>query len=85
MTNPSAKFQLDCDRVEVSSDDAFNKLSAIFRLLGCEEEIANSVSNHLVDSSLSGVESHGVMRALQYVKQFQSGFMKPDATPTDSD
>ena len=81
MKNPSTKFQLDCDRVEVSSDDAFTKLSAIFRLLGCEEEIANSVSNHLVDSSLSGVESHGVMRALHYVKQFQSGFMKPDATP----
>ncbi|MXW48471.1 MAG: Ldh family oxidoreductase [Gammaproteobacteria bacterium] len=79
--NSSAKFQLDCDRVEVSSDDALTKLSAIFGLLGCEEEIAKSVSNHLVDSSLSGVESHGVMRALQYVKQFQSGFMKPDATP----
>ena len=81
MKSPSAKFQLDCDRVEVSSDDAFTKLSAIFRLLGCEEEIAKSVSNHLVDASLCGVESHGVMRALQYVKQFQSGFMKPDATP----
>ena len=47
---------------------------------GCKNNVARIVAAHLVDSNLAGVESHGVMRVLQYVKQFQSGYMRIDGS-----
>ena len=47
---------------------------------GCDHHVADIVSAHLVDANLAGVESHGVMRVLQYVEQFQSDHMRIDGT-----
>ena len=43
--------------------------------LGCDGRVADAIAEHLADASLSGVESHGVMRILQYARQFRSGYM----------
>ena len=47
----------------------------IMILANCAEDISEVVSEHLVGSNLAGVESHGVMRVMQYVQQFESGYM----------
>ena len=44
-------------------------------------DIAAEVSAHLIDAELSGVESHGVMRVLQYHDQYQSGYLKGGISP----
>jgi LDH2 family malate/lactate/ureidoglycolate dehydrogenase len=53
----------------------------ILRAAGCPADIAAEVAGHLVDASLCGVESHGLMRVLQYDEQFRSGAMDPAARP----
>ena len=39
------------------------------------------VAKHLVDASLCGVESHGLMRVIQYIEQYQNGYMQAAAHP----
>ncbi len=74
-------YKLSTDRIAVDGGQIDSLLQAIFRKLGCTDGVAASVALHLVDASLSGVESHGVMRVLQYAEQFRSGYMDATATP----
>jgi LDH2 family malate/lactate/ureidoglycolate dehydrogenase len=56
-------------------------LTDIFVAAGTPEDIAQYVSSSLVDSSLKGVDSHGVMRVCLYVDQIESGWIRPNARP----
>lgn len=47
---------------------------------GCTEREANIVSEHLVESSLVGHDSHGVMRLLQYLDEIEQGEIVPGQT-----
>ena len=76
-----SKLELDGERVVVTVERITELVSDIFKRAGCPEKIAIQVSNHLVDSNLCGMESHGLMRTLQYVEQFENGYMKPDVVP----
>lgn len=78
MVKTQTKLELRGERVEVSSARAVDMISSIFEGLGCDGDVATFSAEHLVDASLCGVESHGVMRILQYAEQFRSGYMKPD-------
>ena len=49
--------------------------------MGCDEETARFVALHLVDADIKGVESHGVMRLIQYVEQADEGYFQPSARP----
>ena len=49
----------------------------ILSAMGCDEETARFVAFHLVDASLKGVDSHGVMRLNQYVEQANEGYFLP--------
>lgn len=53
----------------------------IFAAAGTPSDIAEYVSSSLVDSSLKGVDSHGVIRVTSYVDQIESGWIKPAARP----
>jgi hydroxycarboxylate dehydrogenase B len=57
-------------------------LVGMFEAAGAPADIARYVASSLVDSSVKGVDSHGVMRVVMYVNQIQSGWIKPDARPT---
>lgn len=81
MKNMTTKLQLSGDRVVVAAAEATDLVEQIFRCAGCGEGTARTVAEHLVDSNLCGVESHGLMRVLQYVEQFETGTMRADATP----
>ena len=77
----NSKLTLDEPRLEIEAVDAKSVLDEIFTAVGCVRSVSNMVAEHLVDTSLCGMESHGVMRALQYVAQFQDGYMKARSEP----
>ena len=76
-----SKLTLKGSRIDVSADKAIAMLVTIFKRIGCAEEPAREVAEHLADTSLCGMESHGVMRTLQYVEQFKTGYIDPKAVP----
>jgi LDH2 family malate/lactate/ureidoglycolate dehydrogenase len=55
---------------------------AIFRAAGASPENARRVTESLVSSSLSGHDSHGVIRFIQYVKAIEDGQIDPASRPT---
>jgi LDH2 family malate/lactate/ureidoglycolate dehydrogenase len=76
-----SKLRLDGERVDVATSDALEILSAILRRCGCSTETAGLVARHLADASLCGIESHGLMRVIQYHEQFANGVMRAQASP----
>ncbi len=81
MKDPSSKLEFDGKRVSIPSDRAKSVISEIFHNICCDVNTATIVADHLVDTSLCGVESHGVMRTLQYAEQMQTGYLNPHAQP----
>ena len=82
MTKPArSKLTLRGERVTIDSNEAIDIVSAIFEKIGCNKRTARTVAEHLADTSLCGMESHGLMRTLQYTEQFQNGYMDPFAVP----
>ena len=76
-----SKLYLKTKRVKINLTESIDVLTKIFLKLGCSNEVSQEVSIHLSDANLCGMESHGIMRVLQYAEQFQSGYMKPKAKP----
>jgi hydroxycarboxylate dehydrogenase B len=56
--------------------------TGIFEAMGADREVAVEVAHHLVQASLSGHDSHGVLRIPQYVSQADQGLLIPAARPT---
>jgi len=73
-----SKLELREDRVLLDVGEIIDRVTRIFENIGCSKQIAHEVAEHLADSNLCGVESHGLMRTLQYVEQFECGYMRPD-------
>ncbi|MEL0134147.1 MAG: Ldh family oxidoreductase, partial [Rhodobiaceae bacterium] len=80
-SDTSSKLDYDGPRVSVTADEAVTVMIDILRGLGCDDDTASCIADHLADASLCGVESHGVMRILQYARQFRNGYMRPVANP----
>ena len=49
--------------------------------IGCDEHTAKVVGEHLVESNLQSIDSHGVVRLEQYADQCQRGLFTPGQTP----
>ena len=71
----NSKLDFDGMRLPVSAENAVAVMTDILTALGCDGATSESIASHLVDASLCSVESHGVMRILQYAQQFRSGYM----------
>ena len=80
-----SKLELDGKRITLSTPQVIETVTDIFKHVGCKPQIALEVATHLADADLCGVESHGVMRTLQYVEQYKNGYIKADVTPTISE
>ena len=52
---------------------------ALARAMGADAEVAAEVGRHLVRANLSGHDSHGVMRFVQYVDEADRGLLRPAA------
>ena len=71
----ASKLDFDGVRLPVDGTEAVEVMIDILTDLGCDGRVADAIAEHLADASLCGVESHGVMRILQYAQQFKSGYM----------
>ena len=76
-----SKLTFEGERRLISMSDADRLIVGILTESGCPIDIATEVSAHLIDAELSGVESHGVMRVLQYHDQYKSGYLKGGVRP----
>ena len=76
-----SKLTFDGERQIISTADADRLIVGILTASGCPIDVATEVSAHLIDAELSGVESHGVMRVLQYHDQYKSGYLKSGVRP----
>jgi LDH2 family malate/lactate/ureidoglycolate dehydrogenase len=78
--NQGSKITLPGGRVAVSQITVRETLEAILAKRRCAPDVALAVAAHLIDTELGGVESHGVVRIIQYAEQYESGYLRPDAT-----
>ena len=85
MVESHSKLALDGGRVNVTAQKASTMLVRILERLECARTIAEQVADHLVNTSLSGVESHGIMRVLQYAEQIEQGYIRAHAIPQLAD
>lgn len=76
-----SKLELNEQRAVVAVDEVVSLVAEIFCNLGCSAEHGREIAEHLADANLCGMESHGLMRTLQYAEQFESGYMRPDVEP----
>jgi uncharacterized oxidoreductase len=65
----------------VDADKAELYITSLFERLGTPERNARLVANHLVEASLLGHDSHGIMRAVQYCAAIERGELIPDTQP----
>ena len=72
-----SKLTLNSDRVALPAADVQRVIESILQRSGCSSTVAHEVADHLIDTELCGVESHGVMRVMQYADQFAKGVMDP--------
>jgi LDH2 family malate/lactate/ureidoglycolate dehydrogenase len=77
----TSKLDLDAERIRVPVAEAEALAARILRQAGFDAETAGSVAAHLVDADLCGVESHGIVRVIQYVDQVESGYLARDGEP----
>ena len=76
-----SKLELEEERVIIPVDEIVTLVSGIFENIGCSVGVSREIAEHLADANLCGMESHGLMRTLQYADQFESGYMRPDVNP----
>jgi uncharacterized oxidoreductase len=57
-------------------------ITQVFQGLGADADVALEVARHLVRSSLSGHDSHGIIRVAHYVGQADRKELIPSARPT---
>lgn len=81
MTKTPSKLELRGGRVDVEARHVTTLIAEIFNRLGCPEDHSTAIAEHLVDANLCGMESHGVMRVMQYAERMRSGEMKIDVRP----
>ena len=69
-------------RVPVAADEARTQAIRAFTARACPEDVARQVADHLIEADRSGVESHGLVRVLQYAREFETGLLDATARPT---
>ena len=54
---------------------------ALLQKCGASESHAAIVAEHLADSNLTGHDSHGFIRVMQYLREISDGVIIPNAEP----
>jgi uncharacterized oxidoreductase len=81
MNDVPTKLELPDGRTEVDAVKASEIIVDIFTNLGCPQDSSQAITAHLIDANLCGMESHGVMRVMQYAQRMRDGSMKIDVQP----
>jgi hydroxycarboxylate dehydrogenase B len=69
------------DAIVVSREAARELACSMFEAYGVPARSAATVADHLVENSMMGVHSHGMIRLPQYVDEILQGEIDPAATP----
>ena len=64
----------------VQSSDLHDFIVRMFTAVGSPDHDARELADHLIDSNLAGHDSHGVIRAPQYLGQIETGLIVPGAS-----
>ena len=72
---------VDGEGVVVDAKPATNYLAELFFHNGATTADANDVADHLVEASLAGHDSHGVIRGPEYLAKIKSGLIETAARP----
>lgn len=73
------QFKLRSERVDVPITDIRERALRIFTSKGCSLQEAAEVADHLIEADRCGVESHGIVRVLQYSREYENGQLTADA------
>jgi uncharacterized oxidoreductase len=76
-----SKLRLAEARVLVPIAQAHAQASHVLQAKGCGTEHAKAIVDHLIDVELCGLESHGIMRVLQYADEFRRGYLVANVVP----
>jgi len=79
--NTISKLILSSKRVEVPVAEVRKVGLTLMCEGGCNKDYAGKIIDHLIEADLSGVESHGIMRVLQYHDEYQRGYILPNVIP----
>lgn len=69
------------DTVDVSAALARETARCLFVAAGAPADIAVEVADHLVEADQCGIESHGIVRVLQYTREMLDGTLNAKARP----
>lgn len=64
-----------------SADQLRGLMSGLFQAVGTPVDTADFLAGSLVAANLTGHDSHGVIRILQYIEVVESGSLDPSAVP----
>jgi LDH2 family malate/lactate/ureidoglycolate dehydrogenase len=78
----SSKLTLADRRIHLPVGEALELAEGILVRAGLPADAGRVVAEHLVDAELCGVESHGVVRVIQYDEQLRNGYLDAKARPT---
>lgn len=67
--------------VHVSSDKVFKVITGLLILNGCAADIAEDVSEHMLEAERHGYISHGVALLPKYLENIDKGDVTPNARP----
>jgi len=70
------------DRVALPVATARRAAIGILVERGCRADEAAEIADHLIEADRMGVESHGLVRVLQYAREYETGLLTP-AAPID--
>ncbi|MCR0985655.1 Ldh family oxidoreductase [Roseomonas populi] len=70
------------DTILVPAETLHRQLTAVFTTWGMSAEHANTAATVMVDTDLTGIDSHGVGMLPHYQRLFREGRLDPKATPT---
>jgi LDH2 family malate/lactate/ureidoglycolate dehydrogenase len=79
--NRTTKYNSELIRIGISVKKLDFVIREILMSKGCSNEVSTEVSEHLIHSDWSGVESHGSWRIIQYDNYYNTGYLKPHSTP----
>lgn len=69
------------DTVDVAPELAAETARSLFAAAGAPADVAGEVADHLVEADQCGIESHGIVRILQYTNEMLDGTLQPLARP----
>ena len=69
------------DRIHIPHDVLEKAAHAVFRANGSPEGEARLIASQLVQASLGGHDSHGILRVHHYMNQLREGLIRPGAQP----